>query len=77
MRNLGSKETLGLKFKDGVCAEFYLKLWFESNFVILLRQDGFESNFPKTKFQTITCLTQFEKVAIHCGTLDNYFQSND
>ena len=29
MRNLGSKESLGLKFKDDTCAELSLKLWSE------------------------------------------------
>ena len=27
--NLGSKENLGAKFKDGICTEFCLKLWLE------------------------------------------------
>ena len=30
IRNLGSKESLGVKFKDGIYAEFSLKLWRES-----------------------------------------------
>ena len=41
IRNLGSKESVGVKYKDGICAELCLKLWFESNcnFVILPSQD--------------------------------------
>ena len=30
MQNLGSKEILGLEFKDNTYAELCLKLWFES-----------------------------------------------
>ena len=30
IQNLGSKESVGVKFKDGTRAEMYLKLWFES-----------------------------------------------
>ena len=29
MWNLGSKESLWVKLKDGICAELCLKLWFE------------------------------------------------
>ena len=28
---LGSKESLGVKFKDGMYAKLHLKLWFESD----------------------------------------------
>ena len=28
-QNLGSKESLGVKFKDSICTELCLKLWFE------------------------------------------------
>ena len=31
MWNLGSKERVGLKCKEGVYAELCLKLWFESD----------------------------------------------
>ena len=51
MKNLGSKESLGVKFKDAICAEFCLKLRLEM--FILLSQDG-ESDCPEKKFQTIT-----------------------
>ena len=30
-QNLGSKESLGVKFKDGIWAEMCLKLWFEND----------------------------------------------
>ena len=31
MQNVGSKEGLGGKFKDGICTELCLKLWFVSD----------------------------------------------
>ena len=31
IRNLVSKESLGVKFEDGICAELCLTLWFESD----------------------------------------------
>ena len=31
VRNLGLKESVGVKFKEGICAKFCLKLWFESD----------------------------------------------
>ena len=52
IRNLGSKESTGVKFKQSICAKLYLQLWFESDcniFVILLSQDGFKSNSPERK----------------------------
>ena len=61
MKNLGLKESLGVKFKDAICAELCLKLRLEM-FIILLSQDG-ESDCPEKKFQTITYQSQFEKVA--------------
>ena len=51
IRNLGSQESLGVELKDGICAELCLKLWFKDTvfniFVILLCQDGFESDYPE------------------------------
>ena len=56
IRNLGSKGSVGVKYKDNISAELCLKLCFASDwyFVILLSQYCFESDCPKTKFQTIT-----------------------
>ena len=34
MQNLDSKESLGVKFNDGICAEMCLKLWFESDWYL-------------------------------------------
>ena len=49
IRNLGRKESVGIKFKKGIYAKLCLKPWFESDWyfgnilIILLSQDGFES----------------------------------
>ena len=48
-------------------------------FVILLSENGFESNCPeKSSKQSLfeVSLTDNSSKA-HCGTLDSYFQSND
>ena len=54
LQNLSSKESLGVKFKDGICTELCLNsgLKATSIFKILLCQDGFENYCPETKFQT-------------------------
>ena len=31
IQNRGSKESLRVEFKDGICAELCLELWFESH----------------------------------------------
>ena len=62
VRNLGSKESLGVKFKDGICTELCLKA--TGIFVKLLSQDGFENDCPEIEFQTITFQSQFEKVTV-------------
>ena len=56
IQNLGSKEKLEVKFKDDISSELCLKLWFERDwyFCNITSQDGFESNCPETKFQTMT-----------------------
>ena len=35
MRNLGSKKTLEVKFKNGLCAKLCLRMWFESDWYLL------------------------------------------
>ena len=35
LQNLGSKEKLRVKFKDGIWAELCLKIWFESDIAFL------------------------------------------
>ena len=48
---LGSKESVGVKYKDGICTGLCLRLWFHSDwyFCNITESDGFE-----TKLQTIT-----------------------
>ena len=41
-------------------------------FVILLSQYGFESDSPETKFQTISSLSQFEKVSVQKPTAEHW-----
>ena len=43
-----------------------LMLWSESEWYFrnIMSQNGFESDCPKTKFQTITSQSQFEKVTV-------------
>ena len=55
IRKIGSQERVGVKYIDGICAKFCLKLGFEAAgiFVTLLSQDGFKCD-PETKFLTIT-----------------------
>ena len=31
IQNLGSQESVGVKYVDGIGAKFFLKLWFESD----------------------------------------------
>ena len=46
--NLGSKRGVGVIYKDDLCTELRLKLWFESDwyffFLILPSLNGFKSN---------------------------------
>ena len=56
IRNLDSKGSVGVKYKNNISVELCLKsgLKATSIFAILLSQDGYESECPETKFQTIT-----------------------
>ena len=45
---VGSKESVGDKYKDGICAKLWLRYQFESDWCF--SQDGFEGDFPETKF---------------------------
>ena len=55
-RKLGSKESSGVKFNDDICAELCLSSGLNAAdiFVILLRQDGFESSYSEIMVQTST-----------------------
>ena len=51
-RNLGLKESAWVNYKNAICVELCLKLWFGSQsiktgiFIILLIQDGFKGDSP-------------------------------
>ena len=49
--NLGSKWQIGVKYKDEICAELYLKLWFES--------DWYFCNITESLSETKTRLIRF------------------
>ena len=53
IQNLGSQESTGVKYIDGICTKFCCKLCLEGTgiFSVLLSQDGFVCN-PETKFET-------------------------
>ena len=34
IRNLGSKESVGVKYKDGLCTGLCLKVWLESDWCL-------------------------------------------
>ena len=68
-RNLGSKERV--KFEEGICTKFCLKLYLVIGiFVILLSQDGIESDYRETNFETITFFSHFEKVTVQRSTAE-------
>ena len=46
IQNLSSKESLGVKFKGGICTEVCFKA--TAIFVMLLSQDGSKSDCPET-----------------------------
>ena len=64
IRNLGSKDGFGVKFKDGICARLSLNLWFESNwhFCNINESELFWKRLPRNEVQTIISLSQFGKV---------------
>ena len=53
---LGSKGSVGVKHKDDICADLHLKLCFESDwyFSNITESEGFESDCPEKKSQTVT-----------------------
>ena len=48
---IGSKESAGVKLKEGICVKLRLKLWFESDwyFCNITTSGLFESNCPERK----------------------------
>ena len=53
---LGSKESAGVIFKGGICAELRIRLCLENDWYSYnITESGyFESDCPETKFQSIT-----------------------
>ena len=51
---LGSTENIGIKFKEGICAELCLKLWFEGDYYFCNITNGFESDSLERKSYAIT-----------------------
>ena len=51
-QNLSSKESVGVKFKENICADFWLKLWSVSDWYFYFTKTGwfFESDSPERKF---------------------------
>ena len=63
MRNLGSKEGLRVKFKDGICAKLCLTLCFESDWYLCnINESGW--------FLKQLSRSQFEKVTIQKSTAE-------
>ena len=55
IQNLGSKESLGVKFKEALCAKLCESSGLKATiFVIIISQDGFESDSLGRKSQTIS-----------------------
>ena len=75
-------KALGVKFKDGICAEICLKLWFESDwyFCNTTESGRFWKWLSRKKILFNHFLKSLWKSSCpkaHCGTLNSYFQSND
>ena len=60
IQNLGSQESVEVKYIDSIYAEFRLRLWFESDWYSckITESNGFKCD-PETKFQTVTSYSQF------------------
>ena len=58
MRNLDSKESQRVKYKDNIWPN-HLKLWFENDWYFCSSQGSFESDCPEPKFRAITLQNNF------------------
>ena len=55
MQNLGSQESVRVKYIEDIYAKFSLKLWFESDwYVCNITESRWLKCNPEAKFQTIT-----------------------
>ena len=52
IQNLGSKGSVGVKYKDEIYAKLCLKLWFESNWYFhkIAKSGWIEDDCPETNF---------------------------
>ena len=78
-QNLGSEEELGCTYKDGICTELCLNLWFERDWYFLnITESGWfwkqlsRNKVPKDHFFKSVWKSNYPEV--HCRTLDVYFQ---
>ena len=53
MPNLGSRESLWVKFKNRICAKLCLELWFKSDWHFCNITDS-GAKYSQAKFKTIT-----------------------
>ena len=59
IRNLGSKESVAINYKDGICAKLCVKLWFESRWCFCnITELG---SFSKQLFKNKVPNNHFEK----------------
>ena len=62
IQNLGSKEKVGVKFKDGICAKLCLKVCFEHDWYFCnITESGW---FLKAIVQKQSCKQSFPKVSL-------------
>ena len=75
--NIGLKKGLGSKFKDGICAELRLKLWFENDwfFYNITNSEWFwkwlcRNKVPDNDFFKL--IWKSNCLEVHCETLIKY-----
>ena len=68
IRNLFSQEGVGVKYADGICANFFKSPDLKATGIvaILLSRDGFKCD-PEVSFQTILRKVSSEAVARRCS----------
>ena len=70
-QNLGSKESVGVNYKDDICAELWLKLWFEGDWHFCnITESGWSTVQKKSSKQLLSKVSSgaFFKV----GVLKNF-----
>ena len=76
IRNLGSKESLGIKFKEGICAEFCLTLF---RMGILGAEQGWggAKRPPSLKSVTHPTLMKLSTVIPYLNRIQKLYESRD